>query len=465
MATSFHYLEITDGDLSAVFMAADGSPTPYTLVWDTWAPAIAVPNPSELGLPYTSVTEEWRLNIIAATPALCLTYLQTLNKLFDRAWRWWNKRHRINGSDVPVLIKYQLAGSTQTVPMQDVVIITEDRVPVLLPTNFTQVGNFYRIEGIKARFTRKNGLWLGATDTANVAATAAPGPIKVSYLETAAIVDPVAATLTASASGGVKTTSASGVIICANRNNDYDIIEGAASGSGASKVFSGTTGTADSTNLATNGYVGRITATTSNSSYTSSAFTGNNGAEYMAVYAVMKNGSTTVDVIVYVEAITTGGRTIAMPEVTLFAVNPSVPQVLFCGMLRSDLNGEFITQMRLNVRSVSGSITVDIDYAVAVWCERTTSFLTLNSIDPSLGIVVDHAMLTQAQALVQRSSTVRNLDYAGNPYMLYGGTAQDFSMLVMLVQSNFWNVANVAGTSAAQWALSATRTKGFLTPE
>lgn len=458
MATTNNYLVLFTGSLEIDIMLANGDPTDYTLKYGSWAPNIAQPHTEALGAPYTSVWEEWVLNIRGSTPAIARQNLNLLLTMLERGWRWWKKRGITADPDAPLYVFFQPKGSDLSTALCDLIIDYD--VPTL-PGDYVAVGDFYWIRDVKIKFLRKNGIWLplAYSNTQSSAATAQPGPIAVSL----AITDrphPIRALFTVSATP--KTTACSGVIaFVGGGGSQVLVVEGASSGTAAAAYFIGTTSTVDTTNVATNGRVGRITATTTEASLTTTGISMTSLVDYVAYYISVKNTSTTVDCIFRLE-FTVGANTVVLPEVTIRAVNPANPQVVFLGMLPYKAAAITSGNILLYYRSTSGSITLDIDQMLILPLDQYSTVLTVSGVNPTAGIDIDHRMTTHQQPAVVCTSIG---GYVGSPYVLEDPIVTNLHAYCMLVQGQYWQIVNNAGTAAVNLTLEARRWLSYLTPE
>jgi len=463
--TAYSYLEIVanlDGaDESVLIMSSTGAATDYQLKWGGWGPRIAQLKTSLLGFPYPVVTEEWTLNIRGSTAAIALANYEKLIRLIEQGFRWWKKREIAQ----PPVLRYQIKGSDLSTYQKDV--ITGFAREPKAPDDFTKVGDFYWIMDVRIAFFRKNGLWLGATDTQSSSTFTCPGPNALTFTTTHVKPCPVKVTITPSASPF--SGSLSGVIAFSNEASHLIHVEGRPIASGGD--LTGTTNVTDTTNLATNSAIGRVAATTTegNFSYTSTLAAYANG-DHVAIYANLKNSSTTVNVIIRPE-VSIGGNTMVLPEVTILAKNPANPQVVFLGIFPT--NGKQLDTITFYYRTVSGSINIDIDYLGIFLINAFTTIIAIPALTNSVGTVIDHRLLTHPTPFVGNASVNASLyNYTGNPYVFQGGyvngtepiAATDLAVFLMLTQGSFWRPANAAGTAAHTFVWSADRTIGYLVP-
>lgn len=208
MATTYGYLELTNGTISVLIMSSTGARVKYQLKYGEWAPKIAPRRKGRLGGvgDTQDVIEEMVLNIRGDTPAECLSLLQDLHTLLLEAERWY--ANEPNHS--PVILKYQIKGSNVTQALQCVVLgrVKGDNDRMLEnPPTLSDTGDFYVIRDIRVRFWRR-GKWLGASETQTSASANNPSILSTTFTDTLKIRSPTRIELTGfvPGSGGGQTS-------------------------------------------------------------------------------------------------------------------------------------------------------------------------------------------------------------------------------------------------------------------
>lgn len=477
MPTTQPHLEITDGTTSIKIMdsslttAAQIATLSYRLTYGDWAPKIAKRNKSMLGLPYMPVLEEMTIDVRGSTAATAVSNLQTLNAMLDQAERWWN------GELVsPVVIKYQPKGSNLTTQLQDVIIgrgFNDQTDMISLPGDFNKIGDDYFIHGVKLAFWRRNGLWIGASETVNKT-TAAPTSL-YAYTTFTDFPNQLAPfdLLFLNASGTVESASGnpSGIIATAAKSTYFLLYEGAQGVTALS--LSGTTNTADVAAQATNGAVGRVAITAVEVSFSASspgaATNKTNETEYVAIYMSCRlSASAVVTARAQIGFYVVGATEVTLPEVTI-TYNGGKPQVVFVGLFPSD--ALVFNHIDVYLRTDGAAINFDIDQFVVIGVNRETNILALPNITAlaSVNNAVKGLLLTRPKPFVGRPSASGDIryPYSGNAYFFAGAnrTVKDIYLLLFFVNGSYWQVVDQGTHLALQFTNSITRYLGYLTPE
>lgn len=477
MATTTQpYLEITDGTTSVKLMDSSATnPTliaamTYRLSFGGWSPRIAQRNKSPFGLPYLPVTEDLLIDVRGSTAAIALANLQTLNTLLDQGERWFNNE-KVN----PVFIRYQPKGSERSTYMQDVIIGRGlgDRTDgnLVNPDDFNFVGDSYWIKGVRVQFQRRNGFWLCESETPSiVSGVAQPGPIAFSYTDVAKLLSPVDVQIWNSNSSS---TDCSGFIIITHDDRYIGVVEGA---DGVTTYYVlGTTSTADAGKLPTNAFVGRLTATTTQSFvYISPIQTPINECEYCAIYATVRNNDATDDVYLQISLnneISLGNNPVSLQEVRI-AANTN-PQAVFLGIFPT--RGRLPSGIYINHRTLSGTATLDIDTVLIVGVNRATTIIATkfspgSTTSQSAGVGLFHRLFNEPQNEVcvgTPPTSDRLLSYTGAAHVFTGGhlTIKETAIALLFTDGTKWRIADVAGTSPVTLSAEVTRRKAYLTPE
>lgn len=479
MATTQPYLEITDGVTSCKIMdvtaitAAQIAAMNYRLSFGHWAPRVSQRNDNPLGLPYLPVMEEMVIDVKGVTADVCYAKLQVLNTLLDQADRWWN-----NEGVAPVFIKYQPLGSSKASPMQDVIIggAAYDNAAemVTLPddTNYAGVVSF--LKGVKLKFYRKNGFWLGEAETQNVGSSyvAQPGPVSVTWSDFATVLSPVDITLGAGndAAGASTHSTTSGISAFTHDATLLKVynpnLETSAFGAA----------TADAAHFPTNATVYRFTANPSiGGIFDISSFPVAN-CEYFAVYVKVRTNTSTTDATIRARTVNIIQQKVPLPQ------NTQVPRVVFLGIFPTRFRAlpsdpTFGGQLYIDFTSLGGSITIDLDSILVVGLNRATTIVASTGFkhplpSATLGLYFLHRLLAEPLGEVALTNVPNDVlqNTSGAPYVWTGahGTVKQTSLVHFMVDTNvatYWNIMNTGNTAKITLDLRATRTKAYLTPE
>lgn len=484
MATTQPYLELTDTVSSVKFMD-NAATTPaliaamqYRLSYGGWAPKVARRNQNPFGLPYQSVMEELTIDIRGSTPDVCYQNLQVLNTLLDQGERWYN-----NEVVNPVFIRYQPLGSTKSTYMQDVVIGggTDDSTAqlVTLPDDFNVTGYICYLKGVRVRFWRRNGIWLGETETASI-----PGFITqvdvctVTWSDYASILSPIDIEFGGKTPGS--TNAVDGFLIVTHDPRYIGVIEGAQ----GVTIYSlgGTTNTADVANFATNGAVGRVTASTTRTScQISPVLTPIDECEYCAVYATVRNNSTTIDAYLQISinsAISAGTNPLSLQEIKIAAAATPLPQAVFLGIFPTGKRKP--VAIHINYRTLTSTASVDFDTVVIAGVNRATNSILINDMtlpilsgafgSSTSGIFVYHRLFNEPYPEISDGKPPTfdtRLDYRGSPNFFAGSslTVKATSLVYLATDDTKWVHADAAYGAAVELNMNAKRYKAYLVPE
>lgn len=445
MATTQPYLEITDGVSSVKLMdstlttAAQIATLNYRLTFGGWAPKIAHRNKGPFGLPYMPVMEEMTIDVRGATPDAALLNLQTLNNLLDQAERWFN-----NEVVNPVFIRYQPKGSVKSTYLQDVIIgrgigDQSDGSMIDAPNDFNVVGDMYWIRGIRIRFWRRMGTWLCETATKTLTNQSQRSIMTVTWDDNASVLSPLE--LDINTTSAIMAARGSGVVVTTHDDTYIGLRNG--------ENIGGTL-TADATNNAVGGNVGRFTCST----VTVEAFWDTIAehlleCEYVALYATLKNNSTTLDVYLQA-AMVIGNKYTYFPEIKIaFAASPK-PQVVFLGIFPT--GGRQPQRFSIFYRSLSGAPTFDIDQVAHIGVNRATNIIALPDV-AAIGASSTNVMALAHRLLLEPQPEISNqkpalgifeekLNYSGSGYMFTAGTkaSQKTALLLFIVQDTKWQM-------------------------
>lgn len=469
-ATTQPHLEITDGTTSIKFMDSSAATPiaiaamPYKLSYGGWAPKIARRNSNPLGLPYLPVREELTIDIHGATAADCYNRLQVLNTLIDQGERWYNNEI------VPVvLFKFQPLGSTKTVAMQDVIIGggTDDRNSdlVALPNDFNSVGLFFKLKGIVISFMRRAGLWLAETETQSVSAVAQDVPMTVTWSDFAPVLSPVDIEIGGNSASDNIT---SGFTLVAHDADWIKVLLGTSgAGSGAN--------TNDAASFPTGAQIRRFTGVpTATLAWSTLSTMPIQDAEYFAVYAKVRNNSTTIDVKCRVDLVypVRSGSFVRVAA----AASP-LPQVVFMGLFATrgrppgNVAGD---EIQFYAEALSGNLNFDLDSIAIVLINRASNVIagqqvTHFTIASDDQVQILHRLLIEPQGLYAVNEPPADIPqlHTGSPYCFTGasGTVKQTAVLEYFTDGGAWTILNSARGAKITLDLRATRTKAYLVPE
>lgn len=475
MGTTQPLLNITD-TVTTVKVMDSSATTPaliaamnYRLAYGEWPPKVPQRNKNPFGLPYLPVLEEMTIDIRGSSSDDALSKLQTLNTLLDQGERWFN-----NEIVNPVFVRYQPKGSAKSTYLKDVIIgrgFGDETDLIGLPVDFEIVGSNYWIKGIRLKFWRRNGIWLGESETQNVGSSyvAQPGPITVTWSDYATVLSPIDIRIGAgNDAAGESTHVVSGYTMVAHDSRYLGEFAGTAG------VAATGTATNDAANFPTHAQIMRYTlATTSNDLWDISA-TIVKECEYFAVFAKVRNNSTTIDAYIYA-----GISNQAQQEVKVAAAASPVPQIVFLGIFPTRGRAPKVlaagASLQINMRAASGSITFDIDSIVVVAINRSTNIMVLNNVYnqkpavPGVGINILHRLLIEPQGEIALNDPPLDelVGYTGSAYCFTGnsGTVKKTSIIHYYTDGASWNILNTGSTAKITLDVSIIRTKAYLTPE
>lgn len=480
MGTAQPHLEFTDGITSVRPMDQLATTPelqaamPYRLSFGMWSPKVARRSANPLSLPYASVQEEMTIDIKGATPAECYARLEALNTLLDQAERWYNNEL------VPiVLVKYQPKGSDLTVPLQDVCIgggaDDASAALVTLPDDFNYGGTVSFLKGIRLRFWRKNGLWLGITEELTTSNVAQPGPVTINWGDYAPVLSPVDLVLGSNQVAGSDTGSLiTGYIV---NTHDADHI---LSVLGTAEISGSSVATGDSTNLPTQGTnVARFTVNPTNIGYWDIDALPLNECEYFAAFVKARNNSASIKG--YMQVVLHDGSLIGQEQ----EVNQSTAKVTMLGIFPT--RGRALQKLlstgdfALTFRSAGASITIDIDSLLFVGINRATNIMfvpavgavpnniTFKQISATQGLYLLHRWLAEPQGIFAQSNVPNDIlkPYEGSVYNYTGASesVKQTAIAIYMTQSSRWNIKLSGSVAKINLDVKAKRYKGYLVPE
>lgn len=468
MATTIPYLEITDG-VTSVKLMDSAATTPalvaamnYRLSFGGWSPNVATRNQNPFGLPYNAVKEELTIDVRGATADAALAKLQVLNSLLDQAERWYN-----NEIVLPVFIRYQPKGSVKTTYLSDVIIGRgmgdQSTSPMIsLPSDFNAVGDFNFLQKIRVVFWRRNGVWLCEQETLSASAVAQRTVNTLTWANAATVLSPLDIKIEANNAPDAGIGRPDGILVVTHNENYLGIYTG--------EDFGGVA-TADAAANSLGGNVGRFTAGVtavelSKDLYTQTFYE----CEYIAVYATIRNNSTTLDVYLQLNVNFTNYPTVA-PEIKIpFAASP-VPKVVFLGLVPT--RGRQPFHIGAHYRSLSGAPTFDIDSILIVGINRATNIIALTDffLTTSDPLAVLNRLLLEPQAEISYKIPTlgtfeERITYSGSAYCFAGGSGTLLKTAYMLFATHDtkWQLSTAAN-AAVTLDPTMIRYKAYLVPE
>lgn len=443
------YSTITLESGATVCTLTDG--TNYQLVDGGWAPSVAALRLSTLGGQgsYEDVTEEITVNVLGATGAACLANLAKLANLLDQAERW------ARGDVVaPVLMTVQPQGSTLTAPLKCAILGRSGDSAMTSPVTFNDRLMIYEISDVRLRF-RRRGLWLGGGGSKTSTPVANPGPFTVTFDDSA----PIAAPLKLSLQGGNVIGAAMDVVILAG---NLQVLEAETFYTGG--VF---TSVAEAATFARGGAVLRYTPTDTSWQTTqlpAGTLTLAGGCRGVAVYAAVRNNSTTVDFTVRLSAVGEN-RSYSGNEVVI-AAGATTPRLVLLGQMRIPEEPQNLT-LAVQASGSGGTAKLDIDYicVLDITSRFAKSIVIRNNVITDV-IVVDPSALSYPAARVWVYDVVDGflpVSWFGSAYLEMTGAELKTVCMLYVVGSANWRYA--ADGSAKTFTSSADRPLAYLTPQ
>lgn len=469
--TSFypwHWTEVPAAELSMLLYNTGAGLTAtltdtvnYSLLQDSWSPAIAGDKPGQSGgRPFNRVIETIDLLVLGTTAAVALQNLKKLVRLLKLAEEWRNDM-TANVTTTPTLFEWQPKGSLSG-PWKALVVgrVDKTRNYLGLPIKFNEQLALYQIEGVKLEFVRE-GEWLGSTETTAASGAAASGSVmSVTFANNLDIPSPTKITL--DGLGGTAISLQENLIFIAHTATDIQVVQAETAGAGTiiNENANNAAGTAGNNAL-------RLTAS-STYDVTSMLLT-TLAHKTVAVYALMRSASADASWRLYVETKEASGVTNGTSRVTTFAPGVTTPWPHFLGTVTSAAKEH--TQL-LFYWATDGIANLDIDYFVIIGLDNPVNQVirvrpgsdvtTLNN------VIVDPRQLTAVSPRITANSTVPqtfSLPWdRGNGYLLSSGT--NLSVLWMNPRSNNWRwaLAGAPGT-LVNFTLTAERQEAALIPE
>lgn len=405
-----------------------------------WAPAITSRRLSELGGlgPWCEVVEEIEVNVMGSTPANVLANLQLLARLLDTAGRW------SRGEPVsPVLIKYQIEEGVRV--NQAVVLGREpgdETSGVNLPISVHKGTRMMMVERVKLRF-RRRGCWLGPAATTTTSGVAAnPTVQSITLSENAVISTPARLayhlTFTGSPVVGLATRV---VILTASAAARLQLYEAEAQGLGTNIASQ-----ADVAGKARGGNVARYSPGVLASSITTTLSNFDANCRRIAVWAAVRNNSTTTSFFVQVAG--QGNNFGTFGPKTLIDTSTLLPRIVFLGIMSFPVA---LASFSLELTASAASGSLDIDYIVLqALDDETSSAITL--IDAGGGTFGDPTIinadpLTQLVTSVTTAGVIRG--YLGDGMFMTRGS--EFAAVWLATDASFWRMCdgsnNITDTS------------------
>jgi len=436
------YLVITDGTTTVTLLDGSGGNTNYRVASGRWAPNVARLRESTLAGhgPYENVDEEITLHISDTTAAGCYTRVDTLTRLIEQARRWY-----LGENVSAVLVKFSPPSATVSssgTPLQAAILGGS----VTLSPDIEFTGTVPFIRNVVLRF-RRRGQWLLSTTTDDSSSTS-NGSLAVCDL-TAAIsnIGPTKVGFT----NYVSSASDSGfMLVSSNDGGDRVAI---VDPTGATTTNWTTSN--ESANFAPYTSVLRYTPAATTESTSGQATISLSSGTLYAVFASIRNNSSSTSFRVRATMSSTTGETILPYTYIAPYSGAAQPQWYFLGLT------PYCTFIELmaTADAVAGSIdfgaiaAIDVSYkgsAVIAFKPTTVDAITK-------GVGIDHRLLTKP--------TPGN---SGDPFDIKGDMviqtlARNIICLVLMCgASDDWRQTSAGAVTANIW--TATRYSAYITP-
>lgn len=386
---TYPYLALSDGTTTVEFQNGSGTPTNWQLAADGWTPAIPAYNPSALAGrgQYADVVETFTINVRGSTAADCYTNLDTLARLLDQAERWW-----LGENVTAVLLKCAPQGSTLASTAAPLMVAVKGRGSgdqtsgVRLSPRWNDAGKIYEISGVQVQVARR-GLWLLDTDTA--AATTNNGSLATVPMNlTLNLLGPTKLDM----SGYPSATTDKGFFVVSS-NDTLTRIAAVAPAGGASGNW---TSVNDSANFAQHTNILRFTPAGTTEDTSGSITSTITGVPLIAVFANVRNNSTTTSFYLRAQVLSSGGYISAYtPQYYIAPSASAMPGWVLLGFVALP-NAAATMKLLATASAASGSLDIGaivlVDVAYAGTCIVTYQPTESNALVKNL--VIDHASLT-----------------------------------------------------------------------
>lgn len=353
-------LRITDGTTTCDLIWHSVANRAFIQAREGWTPSVAARQRSrQIGPLYTDVIEEITIHVCGTSATDALTNLDTLARLLDRAEEWWYGERT-----TPTKIQYAPSDGS----LREAVIIGrvsgDETATIQLAPAFDSNLNAFVIPNVRVRFLRR-GRWLlpqetgtgGAATSAAVQSCSFSGGSAVIY--SPMIVEVSGLPMTATG------THAQGVLFYADATTRLYVEDATALGGTGYTTDASPTNNPQGAGIKVYTPTGTAAADTTLDTLGGSFDT---GAQTIAVYAVLRNNSTTRTYTVQAitsQAIAAGGTFTVQNVSKGVTVGPEIntPRIVNLGTLVSR-SGHSAIGLRCAVDSTAGSGTLDIDYLV-----------------------------------------------------------------------------------------------------
>lgn len=482
MTTPGLYLEISDGVTTPVTIG-DGSGrfTKFSLARGGWAPMIARRRTGLMGgrSPYTEEIEELDLNVSGASASEAYANLEALNALLDQAQRWQQGK-----SVMAALLKLSPKGATVSrpdSPLQAALLgPAGDENQVALAPKFMQAGNYYVIEGVRARFARR-GAWLGQTDSLTTSAVSSGDLAHSAFTTSQPNLCPVKVQIDNLTPGAALALPYSYLLVARNKAGTGDVNGAYLKANNANGMTAtGYTAFADAANLprgGTNVLRYTPTGTAYAPSGTLALASPITQSRKVAVYATVRKNTAARTFQIYGEFISNTAARAVQTDAQTIDTSSTQPNVIHLGTVSLPVdeinlpNVSYPTfKLYVAVDSTAGSPTLDIDalYFLGLDDEAGRAVgiqaLTLPN-QSNQDIIVDHNALTRPEPGVvldiPGASQTDTLGYDGDPWL---NTILDrITLCWVATRGAFWRYTNNAGTLQTQ-TFTAVRHRAYLSP-
>lgn len=427
----------------------------YSLLNDSWSPNVAGDRPDQSGgRPFNRVVENITLEVKGGTRAQALENLNNLVRLLKLAEEWRNDM-TANITTTPTIFQWEPQGSTGG-PWEAVVVgrVDKTRNYLSLPVKFHEDMVLYTIHGVKLEFVRE-GEWLGETETTSASVAAATGDLMtVSFANDISIPSPTK--LVVEGLGSAASPSNWSNLIVAYSEDDIRIVKG------SDLTDASFVNDAANNPLGDSGFVAQVEGS---SSYDSTIILFGTPIQHktVAVYAVLRNNSSSASWSVYVETREVSTQSNGTTRVTVVDASTDDPRVHFLGTIQSarKLHNYGYFYWKSTVKIVPP--TLDIDCFVFVGMDNPVNqVMKLLTPGDITSFTVDPRQLSAPSPIVTGDESYSCRVERGNPYVISNGN--QLSAVWLAPRANYWRWSNNIGT-LQELTLTAERQTAVLIPE
>lgn len=482
MPTAYPYIVITDGT-DTVTMHDGSSPASLTYPIVKWTPAVASRRTSSIasGLPYEDVTETMTINVYGSTTAECLSRVQTLKRLLDKAERWAREDDL---TQAPVILKYWPQGSALSETLQAVILgRAADDASMTLPDDWHNGTGISKV-AIELTITfRRRGLWITATAThATAVNTDISDVATLTFASSVTTPSPVNLGVYGFSPG----TISDGFLFTSKGTTQLMVMSpGSASFASGTAAWSTVVETSKASRDGTlMRYTPSGTATSYSPVYTATAIRGLR----LAFFAVVRNNDATktyqMSVTCTRYGVTMGAMSATTNTVTIDGSSTS-PRCIYVGQVSmppyvpTSYLSSYATRFRFNVTASASGGTLDIDHVVILSLddEDTSRVLAFNTSWTATAsypedvntLYVRPLLLTHQRAGVwledwSITDAQLPLTYRGDPYIMTTGSTL-CAVTVMPYGTTWCYTGGIASTVPLSIYYTVQRYPAYITPE